>query len=82
VRLASKTPWGLVAAELKWLAGAKGVKLAVIRRASPSGWVIGVTTSESVERIAQIARKSPASGAVAKVKVVGEIVEVSLSEGS
>jgi hypothetical protein len=79
VRLAPKTPWGLVAAELKWLAGAKGVRLAAIRRASPSGWVIGVTTSESVERIAQIARKPPASGTSAKVKVVGEIVEVSLA---
>jgi len=79
VRLAPKTPWGLVAAEQKWLAGAKGVKLAAIRRASPSGWVIGVTTSESVERIAQIARKSPSSGTSAKVKVVGEIVEVSLA---
>lgn len=79
VRLAPKTPWGLVAAEQKWLAGAKGVKLAAIRRASPSGWVIGVTTAESVERIAQIARKSPSSGTSAKVKVVGEIVEVSLT---
>jgi hypothetical protein len=79
VRLAPKTPWGLVAAEQKWLAGAKGVKLAVLRRASPSGWVIGVTTSESVERIAQIVRKAPASGASAKVKVVGELVEVTLS---
>jgi hypothetical protein len=79
VRLAPKTPWGLVAAEQRWLAGAKGVKLAAIRRASPSGWVIGVTTSESVERIAQIARRAPASGTSVKVKVVGEIVEVTLS---
>jgi hypothetical protein len=79
VRLAPKTPWGLVTAEQKWLAGAKGVKLAAIRRASPSGWVIGVTTAESVERIAQIARKPPTNGTSAKVKVVGEIVEVSLT---
>ncbi len=79
VRLAPRTPWGLVAAEQKWLAGAKGVKLAALRRASPSGWVIGVTTSESVERIAQIARRAPASGTSVKVKVVGEIVEVSLA---
>jgi hypothetical protein len=79
VRLAPKTPWGMVAAELKWLAGAKGVKLAVIRRASPSGWVIGVTTSESVERIAQIAKKPPVTDTAAKVKVVGDIVEVTLS---
>jgi hypothetical protein len=79
VRLAPKTPWGLVAAELKWLAGARGVKLAAIRRASPSGWVIGVTTAESVERIAQIARKPPTSGTSVKVKVVGDVVEVSLA---
>jgi hypothetical protein len=79
VRLARGTPWGLVAAELKWLAGAKGVKLAAIRRASPSGWVIGVTTAESVERIAQIARKPPTSGTSSKVKVVGDVVEVSLA---
>lgn len=79
VRLAPKTPWGLVVAEQKWLSGAKGVSRAVLRRASPSGWVIGVTTTESVERIAQIARKSPASGATAKVKVVGDIVEVALA---
>jgi hypothetical protein len=78
VRLAPKTPWGLVAAEQKWLSGAKGVKLAVIRRASPSGWVIGVTTSESVERIAQLARKPPTSGTSVKVKVVGEIIELTL----
>jgi len=78
VRLAPRTPWGLVAAEQKWLAGARGVRRAVIRRASPSGWVLGVTTAESVERIAQIARKPPASGTSVKVKVVGEIVEVSL----
>jgi hypothetical protein len=42
--------------------------------------VIGVTTSEPVERIAQIARKPPTNGSTVKVKVVGEIVEVSLAE--
>ncbi len=46
VRLAPKTPWGLVAAEQKYLAGAKGVQRAVIRRLSPGGWVIGVTNTE------------------------------------
>ncbi|HWU90443.1 MAG TPA: hypothetical protein VN253_24430 [Kofleriaceae bacterium] len=79
VRLAPKTPWGLVAAEQKWLSGAKGISRAVLRRASPGGWVIGVTTTESVERIAQIARKPPATGASAKVKVVGDLVEVALA---
>lgn len=79
VRLAPRTPWGLVAAERKWLAGARGVKRATLRRASPSGWVIGVTTNESIERIAQIARKPPASGTSAKVKIVGGIIELALS---
>lgn len=79
VRLAPKTPWGLVAAEQKYLAGAKGVQRAAIRRASPGGWVIGVTTTESVDRIAQIARKAPATDTAVKVKVVGDVVEVTLS---
>lgn len=79
VRLAAKTPWGLVAAEQKYLSGAKGVQRAAIRRASPAGWIIGVTTTESVEKIAQIARKAPAADTAVKVKVVGDVVEVSLS---
>ena len=79
VRVSAKTPWGLVLAEQKYLAGAKGVQRAVLRRLSPGGWVIGVTTTESIERIAQIARKAPASDTTAKVKIVGNIVEVALS---
>ena len=78
VRLAAKTPWGLVAAEQKYLAGAKGVQRAVLRRVSPNGWVIGVTTTESVDRIAQIAKKAPATDTSAKVKVTGDLVEVAL----
>ena len=79
VRLAPKTPWGLVLAEQRYLSGAKGVQRAVVRRLSPGGWVIGVTTTESIERIAAIARRAPASGTSAKVKIVGNIVEVALS---
>lgn len=79
VRLSPKTPWGLVVAEQKFLAGAKGVQRAVIRRLSPGGWVIGVHTTESIERIAAIAKKPPASETSAKVKIVGNIVEVTLS---
>lgn len=79
VRLSPKTPWGLVVAEQKYLNGAKGVQRAVIRRLSPGGWVIGVTTTESTERIAQIAKKAPASDTTARVKIVGNIVEVALS---
>ena len=79
VRLAPKTPWGLVLAEQRYLSGARGVQRAVVRRLSPGGWVIGVTTTESIERIAAIARRAPKSGTSAKVKIVGNIVEVTLS---
>jgi len=79
VRMSPKTPWGLVVAEQKYLAGAKGVQRAVLRRLSPGGWVIGVTTTESMERIAQIAKKAPATDTSTKVKIVGNIVEVTLS---
>lgn len=79
VRLAPKTPWGLVAAEQKYLAGAKGIQRAGLRRLSPGGWVIGVTTTESAERISQIARKAPTADSTAKVRVAGDIVEVALT---
>ncbi len=78
VRLSPKTPWGLVVAEQKYLANAKGVQKAVIRRLSPGGWVIGVSTAESIDRIAQIARKAPSSDTTAKVKVAGDVVELAL----
>jgi len=79
VRLAPMTPWGLVAAEVRYLQGAKGIKRAVLRRLSPSGWVIGVATSESVDRIAQIAKKSPTADTSVKVKVVSDIVELGIT---
>ncbi len=79
VRLAPRTPWGLVAAEQKYLAGAKGVQRAVLRRLSPGGWVIGVTTTESVDRIAQLAKKSPTADTSAKVRVAGDLVELGLA---
>jgi len=79
VRLDAKTPFGMVQSEQKYLAGAKGVKAASLRRMSPNGWVIGVTTNESIERVAQIAKKPPATDTSASVKIVGGVVEVSLS---
>lgn len=79
VRLPTKTPYSLVLAEQKYLAGAKGVKAATLRRLSPGGWVIGVTTGESIEQIARIAKKAPASDTSSAVKIVGSVVEVSLS---
>lgn len=78
VRIAAKTPWGMVAAAQKHLAGARGVQRAVLRRVSPAGWVIGVTTTESIDRIAQIARKPPTAELTAKVRVANDVVELAL----
>ncbi|MBA3452803.1 MAG: hypothetical protein H0T42_06920 [Deltaproteobacteria bacterium] len=79
VRMSPKTPWGIVNAELKYLQGAKGVQRAVLRRLSPGGWVIGVTTTESVERIAQIAKKPPATDTFVEMRINADIIELTLS---
>lgn len=79
VRLSSKTPYSMVLTEQRYLAGAKGVRAASLRRLSPNGWVIGVTTADSIERVAQIAKKPPATDTSASVKIVGDVVEVTLS---
>jgi hypothetical protein len=79
VRLPAKTPWRLVLEEQKYLAGAKGVRAATLRRLSPHGWVIGVQTGEPVERIAQITKRAPTADATAAVRIVGELVEVTLT---
>ena len=79
VRLPAKTPWNLVLAEQKYLAGAKGVKSASLRRLSPSGWVIGVVTADSPDKIAATARKAPTSDSTVTVKIVGAVVEVGLT---
>lgn len=78
VRMPARTPYALVLAESKYLAGAKGVRAASLRRLSPQGWIIGVATSESAEQIARIAKRAPTADTSASVKVVGGIVEVSL----
>ena len=78
LRLAAKTPYTLVLAEQKYLAGAKGIRAATIRRLSPGGWGIGVTTSEPIEQIARIAKKPPASDTSSAVKIVGDVIEVAL----
>ncbi len=79
VRLARTTPWSLVQSEIKHLVGARGVSRAMLRHVSPSGWVIGVATAESIDRIASIVKKSPASDTQVSVKVVGTVVEASVS---
>ncbi len=82
VRLPTKTPWRLVLEEQKYLAGAKTVRAAALRRLSPNGWVIGVATDGSPDKVAQIARKAPTADSTAAVKIVGDIVEVSLTGGT
>ena len=79
VRLARATPWPLVQSEIKHLTGARGVSRATLRRVSPSGWVIGVATGESIERVASIVKKSPVSDTTVAVKIVGDLVEATLS---
>lgn len=82
VRLPAKTSLALVLAEQKYLLGAKGVTRVAIRRLSPGGWIIGVTTNESVDKIASIAKKPPLKDTRVSVKVVNNIVEVALAGGS
>lgn len=82
VRLPAKTPMSMVLLEQKYLAGAKGVRAATLRRLSPNGWVIGVTTSDAIEQVARIAKKAPATDTRASVKIVEGVVEVTLSGGS
>lgn len=78
VRLARATPWGMVQAELKHLLGARGVSRATLRHVSPSGWVIGVATTESIDRIAAIVKKPPAADTTTSVKIVGELIEATI----
>jgi hypothetical protein len=79
VRLARSTPWAVVQSEIKHLLGARGVSKASLRHVSPSGWVIGVATGESIDRIASIVKKPPAADTAVSVRIVGDIVEATLS---
>ena len=79
VRMPSKTPFSMVLEEQRYLAGAKGVHAASLRRMSPNGWVIGVTTDQPVEKVAAIAKRPPVTDTNAAVKIVGDVVEVTLS---
>jgi hypothetical protein len=78
VRLSAKTPYSMVVAEEKYLAGAKGVRSATLHRLSPGGWVIGVATNETVDRVAQMAKKPPATDTSVDVKIADDIVELTL----
>ncbi len=79
VRLSPKTTFQQVLAEQKHLAGAKGVSKVGMRRLSPAGWVLGVTTDLPIERVAAIAKQPPAADTAASVRVVGEVVELTLA---
>jgi hypothetical protein len=79
IRLARATPWTMVQTELKHLIGARGISRATLRRVSPSGWVIGVATTDSIDRIASIVKKPPAADITVSAKIVGEVVEATLS---
>ena len=79
IRLARATPWTMVQTELKHLIGARGISRATLRRVSPAGWVIGVATTDSIDRIASIVKKPPAADITVSAKIVGEVVEATLS---
>ena len=79
VRLSRSTPWGMVQSEIKHLLGARGVSRATLRHVSPSGWVIGVATTASIDRIASIVKKPPATDTAVSVKIIGDLVEATLS---
>ena len=79
VRLPAHTPLALVLDEQHFLAGARGVRGAMLRRMSPRGWVIGVQTDQPPEQVAQLARRPPAADTSVEVKIAGGIVEVTLS---
>lgn len=79
VRLPRATPWPMVQAELRHLIGARGVARATLRRVSPAGWVIGVSTSDSIDRIAAIVKKPPAADTTVSVKIAGQLIEAALT---
>jgi hypothetical protein len=79
VRLPPTTPYRLVLAEVKLLDKTKDVTAANLRRLSPAGWLIGVTTDVAVDRIADAVRKPPIAGGSAQVKLAGDLVIVEVS---
>lgn len=79
LRLSSKVPWSMVQLEERYLAGARGIRSASLRRVSPAGWVIGVQTTDSIEKIAQVVKKPPATDTYVGVKIVGAVIEVEMS---
>lgn len=81
VRLPRSTPWPLVQAEIRHLTGARGVTRASLRRLAPSGYVIGVATGDSIDRIAGIVKKPPTADTSATVKIVGDVIEAALAGG-
>jgi hypothetical protein len=82
VRLAPSTPWAMVQSEIKHLVGARGVSRATLRHVSPSGWVIGVATTQSIDRIASIVKKPPVADTAVSVKIIGDLIEATLSGAS
>ncbi len=79
VRLPSKTPWRAVLDEQKYLAGTRGVKSVSLHRVSPAGWVIGVVTGDAMDQIATVATKSPGADPAAPARVIGNVIELTLS---
>lgn len=87
VRLPPGTSYAMVLAEQRFLAGAKAVRAATLRRVSSTGWLIGVTIAPgtdatpqaAIDRVAQIATQPPANDVQVAVKVVRGVVEVTIA---
>lgn len=87
VRLPPGTSYAMVLAEQKFLAGAKAIRAATVRRLSSSGWLIGVTTTPgtdstpqaAIDRVARLATQPPANDVQVAVKVVRGVVEVTIT---
>jgi hypothetical protein len=79
LRLPARTPWPMIELEQRYLAGARGVQATVLRRLSPLGWVLAVSTQLTPTQIAAIAKKPPSADTAASVHVTGDVIEVTLT---
>ncbi len=71
VRVAARTPWRVVSAVLRHLGKQPGTK-AELRRLSPAGYLVLVTSSSSLERIAALTRSAALPNGSGALKVRSE----------
>lgn len=71
VRVAARTPWRVVSAVLRHLGKQPGTK-AELRRLSPAGYLVLVTSSSSLERVAALTRSAALPSGAGALKVRSE----------